>query len=121
MTISKSNYIAGLQCLKRLYWQVHEPEGAAQPDASAEAIMEPGHEVGMLASEMFPVEGVGERKATWPFHSDNWKIGCKCLILGSERRPAEKHHEPPAFTRFFLECRKVCFVKELIDSYVLVR
>jgi hypothetical protein len=37
-TISKSRYIAGVQSLNRLYLEVHQPELAAQPDASAEAI-----------------------------------------------------------------------------------
>jgi predicted RecB family nuclease len=40
--------------LKRLYWQVHQPELAAQPDAAAEAIIQQGHEVGMLARRLFP-------------------------------------------------------------------
>ena len=54
MRISKSKFVAGVQCLKRLYWQVHEPELAAEPDASAYAIMEQGREVGMLARQLFP-------------------------------------------------------------------
>ena len=54
MRISKSKFVAGCQCLKRLYWQVHEPELAAQPDAAAEAIMQQGHDVGMLARRLFP-------------------------------------------------------------------
>jgi len=54
MRISKSKFVAGCQCVKRLYWQVHEPELAAQPDAAAEAIMQQGHEVGMLARQLFP-------------------------------------------------------------------
>src|SRR5579859_2364131 len=52
--ISKSKFVAGCQCLKRLYLQVHEPELAAEPDAAAEAIIEQGREVGMLARQMFP-------------------------------------------------------------------
>ena len=47
MRISKSKFMAGRQCLKRLYWQVHEPELAAEPDAAAEAIIEQGREVGL--------------------------------------------------------------------------
>ena len=43
-----------MQCLKRLYWQVHEPELAAEPDAAAGAIIEQGHEVGLLARQLFP-------------------------------------------------------------------
>ena len=54
MTISKTSYCAGVQCLKRLYLLVHSPELAAQPDAAAEAIIEQGREVGMLARQLFP-------------------------------------------------------------------
>jgi predicted RecB family nuclease len=53
ITISKSKYMAGVQCLKRLYWQVHEPELGGVPDAAAVAIMEQGREVGRLARELF--------------------------------------------------------------------
>jgi hypothetical protein len=52
--ISKSKFVAGLQCLKRLYWQVHQPELAAEPEAAVEAIMEQGQGVGMLAHQLFP-------------------------------------------------------------------
>ena len=52
--ISKSKFVAGCQCLKRLYLQVHEPELASEPDAAAEAIIEQGREVGMLARQLFP-------------------------------------------------------------------
>jgi predicted RecB family nuclease len=46
--------VAGVQCLKRLYFQVHEPELAAEPDAASEAIFEQGREVGKLARQVFP-------------------------------------------------------------------
>jgi hypothetical protein len=52
--ISKSKFIAGVQCLKRMYWQVHQPELAAEPDAAALAIIEQGREVGLLARQLFP-------------------------------------------------------------------
>jgi predicted RecB family nuclease len=52
--LSKSRYLASSQCLKRLYWQVHAPELAAEPDASDYAIMEQGHQVGLLARQLFP-------------------------------------------------------------------
>jgi predicted RecB family nuclease len=54
MRISKSKFVAGCQCLKRLYWQVHEPQLGAEPDAATEAIMEQGRDVGMLARQLFP-------------------------------------------------------------------
>jgi predicted RecB family nuclease len=52
--LSKSKFVAGCQCLKRLYLQVHEPKLAAEPDGTADAIIEQGREVGMLARQMFP-------------------------------------------------------------------
>lgn len=54
MRISKSKFVAGCQCLKRLYWQVHQPELAAEPDGATEAIMQQGYDVGMLARRLFP-------------------------------------------------------------------
>lgn len=54
MKLSKTRFAAGCQCLRRLYWQVHEPELAAPPDAAAEAIIQQGHEVGLLARTLFP-------------------------------------------------------------------
>ena len=63
--ISKSKFVAGVQCLKRLYLQVHQPELAAEPDAADEAIIEQGQEVGLLAHQVFPggvvVDGSGGR------------------------------------------------------------
>src|SRR5439155_25958230 len=63
MKISKSKFVSGCQCLKRLYWQVHEPQLAAQPDAAVQAIIEQGREVGLLARQLFPggveVDGSG--------------------------------------------------------------
>ncbi len=45
--------MSGVQCLKRLYWQVHEPELGVFPDAAAVAIMEQGGAVGRLARQLF--------------------------------------------------------------------
>lgn len=52
--LSKSRFVAGCQCLKRLYLQVYEPELAAEPDAAVEAIIAQGREVGLLARQLFP-------------------------------------------------------------------
>src|ERR1035438_2673169 len=54
MRISKSKFVAGVQCLKRLYWQAHAPDLAAEPDPATEAIFEQGREVGLLARQLFP-------------------------------------------------------------------
>ncbi len=52
--ISKSKFCAGVQCLKRLYFEVHSPELAEEPSAADQAIIQQGHEVGMLARPLFP-------------------------------------------------------------------
>lgn len=52
--LSKSKFCAGVQCLKRLYLLVHSPELALQPDAADQAVIQQGHEVGMLARQLFP-------------------------------------------------------------------
>jgi len=52
--LSKSKFVAGVQCLKRLYLQVHLPELAAEMDEGTEAILNQGHEVGLLAQQAFP-------------------------------------------------------------------
>jgi predicted RecB family nuclease len=54
MNLSKSRFVAGVQCLKRLYWQVYNPELAAEQQDSSEAIMRQGLEVGRLAQQAFP-------------------------------------------------------------------
>ena len=67
MKISKSKFIAGVQCLKRLYLLVHAHELAAQPDGSNQAIIDQGREVGLLARQLFPggveVDGSGGLEA----------------------------------------------------------
>ena len=50
--ISKSKFVAGMQCLKRLYLQVHRPELATDTN---HRIKEQGTEVGILARRAFPL------------------------------------------------------------------
>jgi hypothetical protein len=52
--ISKSKFMAGVQCPKRLYLLVHEPQLAAQPEGANEAVIEQGREIGLLARQLFP-------------------------------------------------------------------
>lgn len=54
MLLTKSKFMAGVQCLKRLYLIVHEPELTAQPDESDLSIIEQGREVGLLARQLYP-------------------------------------------------------------------
>jgi predicted RecB family nuclease len=52
--LSKSKFLAGLQCHKRLYLEVHHPEWATAPDASTQAMLDMGTEIGELARRCFP-------------------------------------------------------------------
>ena len=52
--LSKSKFVAGVQCLKRLYLQVHQPELAGEVDEEQQARLEQGREVGILAQSAFP-------------------------------------------------------------------
>ena len=52
--LSKSKFLSGLQCLKRVYLEVHHPQLATAPDASTQAILDMGTEIGTLARQRFP-------------------------------------------------------------------
>jgi len=52
--LSKSKFVAGVLCLKRLYWQVHQPDFAAETDGQTQFIMDQGKAVGVEAQKAFP-------------------------------------------------------------------
>src|ERR1051325_11986633 len=52
--LSKSRFLAGLQCPKRLYLEIHAPFLATRPDGAMRAILDLGHEVGEVARRRFP-------------------------------------------------------------------
>ncbi len=54
MTLSKSQYIRGLQCLKSLWLYKHRPKLRAEPKEETEALFATGYRVGDLAKALFP-------------------------------------------------------------------
>jgi hypothetical protein len=52
--LSKTRFLAGRQCPRRLFWQVTAPALAAARDAAAELRIEQGLEVGRVARRAFP-------------------------------------------------------------------
>lgn len=64
--LSKSKFMAGLQCQKRLYLEVHSPAERAETSASTERQFEEGHEVGERARLQFP-GGVLIEGEPWEF------------------------------------------------------
>jgi hypothetical protein len=53
-TLSKSKYLAGCQCLRRVWFSCREPELAAPADPAKQAIFDMGHEIGRRAHALFP-------------------------------------------------------------------
>jgi hypothetical protein len=52
--LSKSKFLAGLQCHKRVYLDVHHPDLASPPDPATQAMLDMGTEIGELARARFP-------------------------------------------------------------------
>ncbi len=52
--LSKSKFVAGIQCLKRLYFEIHQPELADETGEGQEARFQAGQEVGLRAQSRFP-------------------------------------------------------------------
>ncbi len=54
LTISKSRYLSGLQCAKRVWTEQHARKLIPETDAATQARFDEGHEVGRLATQLFP-------------------------------------------------------------------
>jgi len=54
MTLSKSQYIRGLQCHKSLWLYKNRPDLRTEPDQAQELLFNTGYEVGELAKQLFP-------------------------------------------------------------------
>ena len=52
--LSKSRFLAGLQCHKRLWLEAHRRDLAEAPGPATQRIFDSGHEVGELAQKEFP-------------------------------------------------------------------
>ncbi|HWA40256.1 MAG TPA: DUF2779 domain-containing protein [Gemmatimonadales bacterium] len=54
-TLSKSRYLSGLQCHKKLWWEVHEPDAPElRPDENQLVVFDVGAQVGAVAREYVP-------------------------------------------------------------------
>ena len=69
--LSKSRYCAGLQCLRQLWWRVHEPDAPElEPDPGLQAVFDRGHRIGELAKAQFPGGVLVD--------AEPWEIAEKC-------------------------------------------
>jgi hypothetical protein len=85
MKICKSHFVAGCQCRKRLYCQVHEPGLAAEPDAADEAALKQGREVGLLARSYSLVASAPESPFLASTATERRRVGL-CIDCQQGRR-----------------------------------
>jgi hypothetical protein len=64
--LSKSKYLAGLQCSKLLWYHYNAKEEIPAVDEATQAIFDQGHDVGELAKSLFP-EGIDVAKGIFDF------------------------------------------------------
>ncbi len=80
--LTKSGYLAALQCRRRLWLSAHAPERAAPRDAVAQAVREEGREIGLAARALFPGGVVVAASAF------DQAVARTCELLADERVPA---------------------------------
>ncbi len=82
--LSKSKYISGLQCHKRLYLEIRQPYLATPPDAGTQAILDMGTEVGELARRRFP----GGRLVTAGYRQTEAALAQTAALMADEAVPS---------------------------------
>lgn len=82
--LSKSKYISGLQCHKRLYLDINQPYLATPPDAGTQAILDMGTEVGELARRRFH----GGRLVTAGYRQPEAALAQTAALMADESVPA---------------------------------
>jgi hypothetical protein len=89
--LSKSRFCAGLQCVRQLWWRVHEPE-APELEAGPElqAVFDRGHRIGELAQAQFPGGVLVD--------AEPWQIAEKC----EQTRAALSTRAPAIFEASFV-------------------
>src|SRR5438445_228586 len=84
LRLSKSRFLAGLQCHKQLWWRVHEPDAPELvPDAGHRNILNQGNEVGRKAREYVP----GGTLVDLPFHQFDNKVARTRELLQCDPAP----------------------------------
>ena len=110
--LSKSRFVAGVQCHKLLWWRVHEPDAVElQPDRVLRDLFDQGKAVGALATTLFP-DGL---LIDLPHHAVDERI--------SQTLEAVKAGAPAVFEASFLEHRTfvaVDILEHAAEGYHLI-
>src|SRR5437870_2985625 len=84
LRLSKSRFLAGLQCHKQLWWRVHEPDAPElATDAGHRNILNQGNAVGRKAREYIP----GGTLVDLPFHEFDNKVARTREVLQCDPAP----------------------------------
>ena len=77
--LSKSKFLSGLQCHKRLFLEIYRPALATKPDDITQAILDMGTEIGELARKRYPggVLVEADRKHA---RSEERRVGKECRL-----------------------------------------
>ena len=82
--LSKSRFTSGLQCHKKLWWEVHEPDATElQPDKVLQDLFDQGRQVGEAARARYP----GGVLIDLPHHAGAERVAATQKALG-EGAPA---------------------------------
>ena len=81
--LSKSRFLAGLQCLKRLYLECYHRELADPIDPARRRIFDTGHAIGELARQRFP----GGRLIDEPYYEHTHAVETTKTLLASDSVP----------------------------------
>lgn len=91
--LSKSRFVAGLQCHKRLYYECYDPDLRDPLDPTTKALFETGARVGAAAQELF----AGGVRIPGDSHHDDATRSTASALAQSATRPiyeaAFKHHD----------------------------
>src|SRR2546428_12744892 len=91
LRLSKSRFLAGLQCHKQLWWRVHEPDAPELvPDAALRNVLNQGNEVGRRAREYVP----GGELVDLPFYQFDNKVAQTRDILRRGAAPPTRSCAP---------------------------
>ena len=82
-TLSKSRYVSGVQCAKKLYFDVHRKELKRDVSATQQALFDTGHALGTLAQQVFP-----NGRDVYAESNKNWSVAIeltKALIANNKQ------------------------------------
>jgi len=82
--LSKSKFVGGCQCLRRLWLECHRPELAAPIDLATQALFDAGAEVGALARDCFP----GGVLVTEPYYEHDAAVARTAELMRDASIPA---------------------------------